>query len=222
MEPELKNKPQDPSQTVSTTSKDAEKEDEIKTKKVSLSIIAKGNNFEISVENQCLISEISQTMDSIILEISKSSKFKAESIIQKTPEKIEKVPQEILDKPIALFAERLGVDPDKLEKSGLLGIKDESIQIIKVNKLTPVIASLLILAVKDLLFNQKPIPYTEWKDLCEANGIRSNSPLYMIANNAKNFGYINKEKYNTAKEMLLIPKGIKVVKKAVEKVIASS
>lgn len=230
MEPDQKHKSKDTPHIASTTqsqtgtitaAKDTRKEDEIKTKKVSLSIIARGNNFEISVKNQCLISEISQTTDNIISEISKSRQFKAEVVFPKPAEKIEKIRQESDEKQISFFAERLGVDPQKLEESGLLGIKDEVIQIIKVSKLKPMEASLLILAVKDLLFNQKPIAYSEWKDLCDANGIRSNSPLYMIASNAKNLGYINKEKYNT-KEMLLIPKGIKFVKKAVEKVLDSN
>jgi len=54
---------------------------------------------------------------------------------------------------------------------------------------------MLILAIKDLLMNEKPLPYDDWKELCDANGIKSKTPFYKVAANAKRGGYLDKSKH---------------------------
>lgn len=191
--------------------------------KISIKIKAKTKNFGISVETDSSINQLAFLTDKITKSIMQSQTFSKVNL--------ENMPEiELLSKPtesdshntsdvqnqIQLFANRIGVDPEKLEKSKLIGIRDQDIQIIKVSQITPLEASMLILAIKDLVMNVKPIAYDDWKEICEANGIRPKTPLYKLSNNAKDRDYLNKSKY-ASKELLLTPKGIDFVKKSLEK-----
>ena len=157
-------------------------------------------------------------LDNLITEISKSKSFKIAKI--GTPTGKPSAPpsnEPILDK-VSLFANRIGVSAERMKESQLIGINDDDIQIIKLNKFSPFESSMFLLAIKDLVFNEHSIAYEDWKDLCENNGVQSKTPFYKIALNAKSRGYIDKKKY-AEKQMMLIPKGRIFVQKTIEKIL---
>ena len=188
-----------------------ENKDEDKEKKenykVTLKIMSRTKEFGISVETDSSISTLPQLIDEITASILKSQTFSSEkinSISTRVNESSTIGPTPTSEQnQIQLFAMKIGVDPEKFEKSKLLGIRDQDVQIIKVSQISALEASMIILAVKDLIMNVKPMAYEDWKELCEANGIRSKTPFYKVGRNATDRGYLDKTKYAN-KELLLI------------------
>lgn len=185
--------------------------------RVSVNLKTQNDKFEINISKYTDIENIANTIDQLITEVAKTKSFSSENIILH-PKKQDQVLGK-QDNRVILFGKKIGVNPESLSKSELIGIKDDDVQIIKASKLSPLQAGLLILAVKDLELNQRPVPYEEWKQICEASGIKSNTPLYQLAINAKQMGYIDKKKHES-KEMLLNSKGQLFVKKALEKFLS--
>lgn len=193
---------------------------------VSISIRTLSDSFEVIIKKQSSLSKISQTIDGIIEEINKSKSFKPVSMtVQKnlgipittSPPSPKEFEQE---NKVEFFAKKIGVDPTKLVTSELIGIKNDDVQIIKTTKLKPAEAGLLILSIKDLVFGQKSIPYDEWKMLCEASSIKSNTPFYVLANNYTLTKTIDKSKFKNSKEMAINSKGESVIRTALEKIIS--
>jgi hypothetical protein len=194
---------------------------------ISLSVRMISDSFEVVIKKQISLSTISQTIDRVIEEINKSKSFKPVSIITQK-DKVRIPPSQFVtqkiepEDKISFFAKKIGVDPEKLIGSELIGIKNDDVQIIKTTKLKPNEAGLLILSIKDLVFGQKSIPYEEWKSLCEASSIKSNTPFYMLASNYTLTKAIDKSKYKNSKELAINSKGEKVVKDALERILSQN
>ena len=153
----------------------------------------------------------------MIKEISKSKLFKAKEIHVGSKPTSSGTAEGTLDDPVKLLAMGLEMDIDKFRELELIGIKNENIQILKPNKLTPSENGLLILAASEFGLHRKSLPYEEWKELCEASNIKSKTTFGKIANNAKNYKHIDKKKYETEQVMVLTSIGINVLKKALDK-----
>lgn len=199
---------------------------ELEKNDVSLSVKMLSDSFEIVIRKQVSLSKISQIIDGIIEEVNKSKSFKPVNIITQkdqlhTPSPQFIPPQKIEpENKISFFAKKIGVDPEKLVASELIGIKNDDVQIIRTAKLKPTEAGLLILSIKDLVFSQKSIPYEEWKSLCEASSIKSNTPFYMLASNYTLTKAIDKNKYKNSKELAINSKGEGIVKAALERILS--
>ncbi len=193
----------------------------LENKELFVELKAQSKKFQILVKTNTIISDLPKVIDEITAKIIQSQSFSEASILDlDTVNTSSSPPLPIPELPpnadlVELFAHKLGVDAPKLVKSKLIGIRDKDIQIIKVSQISPLEAGMLILAIKDLVMNEKPVPYEDWKILCDANGIKSVTPIYKLAGNAKDRGYLDKAKHSD-KLMLLKPKGIDFVKKSIE------
>ena len=188
--------------------------------KLEVTLQGQTEKFSIKIETKTTISQLSSTIDKITTNILKSKSFSKDRLTTTETVVHSSISPHvesnlIVETPVKLFALKLGIDADKFEKSKLIGIRDKDIQIIKTSQISPLEAGMLILAIKDLSMNEKPLPYDDWKELCDANGIKSKTPFYKLAGNAKGRGYLDKSKHAN-KELLLTPKGIEFVKNAVE------
>ncbi len=193
---------------------------------VSIYVKSIGKNFEVSIKTSSSFSTISQTIDNIIQEVNKSKSFKPLEInIQKfdtssKPSDAIASPTLVQENKVALFAKRIGVDSKKLVDSEIIGIKNDDVQIIETPKFKPNEAGLLILSIKDLVFGQKSVSFDDWKTLCEASGIKSNTPFYMLASNYTLTRTIDKTKYKNSRELVINSKGEGVVRTALERILS--
>ncbi len=150
--------------------------------------------------------------------ISKSKSFKAKIIESLPPPPAPpSVGDSTMDDPIKLIALGLEMDADSLRKLEMIGIKNENIQILKPTKLESSESCLLILAASEFGLCRQSLPYDEWKGPCEANDIKSKTTFNKIANNHKTYGNIDKRKFTSSRELVLTSKGVKFIKKALEK-----
>lgn len=192
-------------------------------KEIEIKLKGQTQKYSISIKTKTTISDLSSVIDEIIPNLEKSRSFSKTNMTE-IPTVIPQQNESGLLPPsstgventVEMFALRINVDGDALVNSKLIGIKDQNVQIIKVTQISPFEAAMLILAVKDLLMNEKPLPYEDWKEISEANGIKSKTPFYKLAGNAKDRGYIDKGKHAN-KEILLTPKGIDFVQKSITK-----
>lgn len=185
---------------------------------VKLEVEAKSELYSIKVSRKLDISLLSLEIDNIINQISKSKQFKA------TPIKDESQTQPPIitssdEDPVSIFATKIGVNPDDFVKSKLIAIKNDDVQILKPTKITARNGGMLLLAINEYVFNNTTTPYKEWKELCEVSNLKSKTPIYQIAGDIKNGGYIDKKTYDNTpkKEMKLTPKAIEVIRKFIEK-----
>lgn len=190
------------------------KQPDLKEEITSIMIETQNEKFKVTLYAKTQSSKISETIDRLIGEISKSKSFPLVTISGKK-EGFE------VDNKVELFAKRIDVDPEKLVKSELIGIKNDDVQIIKSSKFVPSEAGLLILSMKDLALGQKSTSYEEWRALCEASGMKSRTPWYQVATNYSILNQIEKSKYKSSKEMEITSKGEKIVKKALEKILST-
>lgn len=185
---------------------------------VELTVEAKSELYNVSVEQKLNRSKLPGEIDNIIEQISKSKNFKA------TPIKVEPISTPSggdIEDPVELFATKIGVDPEQFSKSRLVAIKDDDVQILQPTKITARDGGIILLAINDYVFGQSSTPYKEWKEMCETSNLKSNTPIYQIAGDIKRGKYIDKNKYDNTpkKEMKLTPKAVDLVKKVIEKFI---
>jgi len=197
------------------------KQIEFKEEIVSVIIEAQNEKFTVTLNTKSRASTISETIDRLIQEITKSKSFPLETIVKKEKPATQTTPKIESDNKMELFAKRFDVDADKLIKSDLIGIKNDDVQIIRSTKFAPSEVGLLILSMKDHGLGQKSVPYEEWKVICEATGIKSKTPWYQVATNYSNLNQIEKNKYKNSKMMVITLKGEKIVKKALERALNS-
>ena len=155
----------------------------------------------------------------MIIKIEESRKF-TPTAVDTTP--INPPPSPTLENdstidPLSLFATQLELDPASLKDSKLISITNQTAQILKPTALSSTESCYLLLAAYEYALGKSSITYEEWKEICEASKIKSKMPFHKIANNAKNYGHINKKSYDTSKEIILDPKGLELIKKAISK-----
>ncbi|MFA5856511.1 MAG: hypothetical protein WC867_04075 [Candidatus Pacearchaeota archaeon] len=126
-----------------------------------------------------------------------------------------------LEDPINKIALKLDLNYEKLNKATLFGIKSGKVQIIKTQKFTPKDALLVITFLYEECLGNPAIPYEELKEFFQLSNIKSGTPLYMIISNSAGAGYIDKQRYDSQKEITLTAKGLKQVKKIIEEALSS-
>ncbi len=186
-----------------------------KDEKISLKISARNELFEIKIKKESKTSSLASDIDELVEEIQKSKNFNVERIVEKPTQK----PQSTSGVPVAedeVTMIETGLDVSSGRVRDILGIRNENIQILRPGKLEASENGLLILAANEFGLRRQGLPYDEWKELCEANNIKSKTTFSKIALNHKNYGNIDKKKYMNSKELVLTPKGINTLKKALE------
>lgn len=207
------------------TNKELEKSEPKNTNKnLEIKIKAKTKTHEISIETDSNLVDLSNDVDNIINQLSKSKSFSEKNLSSQTQKTIEKPlssgpTSSILENPIKLFATRLEVDPDELEKLNLLAIKGEDIQILKTTKLGINENSLLLLAANEYVLNNPSISFDDWKAMFESSSIKTKTPYHKIIGNCIAQKYIDKKKYAEARMLVLTGKGFETVKKSIKKLL---
>ncbi len=189
---------------------------------IRLEVNAHNDTHSINITRIVAVSEISKCIDDTIAEISKSKTFEAKPVnaeIKTPPVILSPLPQE---SPVRSFAEKIEVDPDAFEKLKLIAIKNDAVQLLKPTKLKPTESCYLLLAVNEFALGKQSMQFEDWRELCQASNIKSPTPIYKIASNAKNAGHIDKKKYTNTRELVLSPKGVEIVRKAIEKAISEN
>lgn len=188
--------------------------------RIRLEVKAHNDTHSIKVTRIVAVSEISKCIDEAINEISKSKAFVAKPVRMETKTPPTTPPLDLSENPVRSFAEKIGVDPDAFEKLKLIAIKNDDVQLLKPTKLKPSESGYLLLAVNEFALGKQSMQFEDWRDLCQASNIKSTTPIYKIALNAKDNGHIDKKRYSSTREMILSPKGVEVVKKAIERVLS--
>lgn len=190
---------------------------------VIIELMTRNELYEIKIKSKVSTQNISVVIDSLIDQISKSKSFSPKTLRIITEKKTETPQPRVTaegDNPVRVFADKIGIDPDKFQSSNLVAVKNDSVQLLKPTVLEPSRSCLLLLAISEFVLSRPHLSYDEWKDLCETSKIKSNTPFHKIVNNVKSAGYINAKKYDNSKEILLEPKGVEIVKKTLEKYLS--
>lgn len=180
--------------------------------------------LRIAVTKRCAIGDVGKTVDAILAELATTNR--------KLPQwaKVSVAPVPITapvtvapsaEDPTERVANRLDIDAAKLRDAKLFGIKGEKVQIFKAQKFAPFEAVLAISFVSEIGIGKTALSYEELKEAYQESHIKSGSPLYMIISNIGNQGYIDKKRYESQKEIVLIAKGVEKVKEAIEKALSS-
>ena len=192
------------------------------TELTSIELIAKSSTYEIRIKSKAKTDRISEVIDSLIEQVSKSKSFSPVSLsstpLVSTEQNISPGSSENL---LRLFATKINVNADAFESSNLVAIKNDSVQLMKPSALKQSECCYLLLAINEYVLGRDSMTYDEWRELCESSKIKGNTPFHKVVDNAKRYGHINQKKYDSAKEIVLEPKRVEVVKKAIEKYLSN-
>lgn len=117
------------------------------------------------------------------------------------------------ESPEARIAQQIGATTADVTKAGLLGFKNSTPQILKPQDHSVTDALVLLLYAMEVGQGTTKVAYEDFKELYEAQNIKSNSPLSMRITDLRNGGYVDKKIYKQDRSLSLTAKG---QKKAVE------
>lgn len=121
---------------------------------------------------------------------------------EKSPEKAED------ESPVGRIETRAGLPSGKLASAKVLAFKDETPQLLRPGGFSSVSDATLALVYAVEIGLKKPsIPYDEFKDLYDAQNIKSGSALPMLLTNLRNAGYVDKKAYAADRTVRLTAKG---------------
>lgn len=113
------------------------------------------------------------------------------------------------DTPISRIETRASLPPGKLVSAKALAFKDGSPQLLRPSAFASVSDATLSLLYAVEIGLQKPsIPYDDFKDLYDAQNIKSGSALPVLLTNLRNTGYIDKKTYTANRMIRLTAKGV--------------
>jgi hypothetical protein len=180
--------------------------------------------LKISVTKKCELSKVNETIGLILDELQKSEKKlpKWATVTVTTMGKpVVTTPSMTAEDMFDRIAHRLDVDSSNLKEAKLFGIKGEKVQIFKTQKFAPAEAVMAICYVSEIGVGKAALSYEELKEAYRESHIKSDSPLYMIISNIAKSGYIDKQRYDSQKEIVLTAKGETKVKEITQKALAS-
>jgi hypothetical protein len=180
--------------------------------------------LRISITKKCELSQVNETIELILNELQKSEKKlpKWANGPVTTTEKVRvPAPSTTTEDPFEKIAHRLDVEPSNLNETKLFGIKGEKVQIFKTQKFAPAEAVMAICYVSEIGVGKPALTYEELKEAFQESHIKSDSPLYMIISNVAKSGYVDKQRYDSQKEIVLTAKGETKIKEIIQKALAS-
>lgn len=207
-----------------------EDQSEVREKEVDIELEAGYPSLKICLSSKTKLDQIEVIISSFIDSLDKCSKKIKKIASEERPaspapkplvEKRKEPKAEIDEKedPLKKVSLRLEMDYEKLNKEQLFGTKEGRVQIFK-PKFSPKDALLVITFIYEIGLGNTSIPYEELKETFRNSNIKSKSPLYLIIFNAAKSGYIDKQRYDTQKEITLSPKGEARVKKIIESALS--
>lgn len=112
------------------------------------------------------------------------------------------------ESPIARIETRASLASGKLASAKVLAFKDGNPQLLRPGAFASVSDTTLSLLYAVEIGLKKPsIPYDDFKDLYDAQNIKSGSALPMLLTNLRNAGYIDKKAYTADRTLRLTAKG---------------
>lgn len=179
--------------------------------------------LRISITKKCELHKVNETISLILDELQKSEKKlpKWATVTMTTTEKPSaKAPSVTTEDVFDKIASRLDADSSHLKDAKLFGIKGEKVQVFKTQKFAPAEAVMLICYISEIGVGKAALSYEELKEAYQESHIKSESPLYMIISNIAQSGYIDKQRYDSQKEIVLTAKGETKVKEITQKALA--
>lgn len=112
------------------------------------------------------------------------------------------------ESPVGRIETRAGLPCGKLVSAKILAFKDGTPQLISPAVFSSVSdATLSLLYAVEIGLQRPSIPYDDFKDLYDAQNIKSGSALPMLLTNLRNAGYVDKKAYATDRTVRLTAKG---------------
>lgn len=113
---------------------------------------------------------------------------------------------------------RAGLEIGALTAMNLLAFKDDVPQLLRPGALSVTDALLVLLFAIETGLRTSKVDYETFKDLYEAQNVKSGSPLTMKLTDLRNAGYLDKKTYQADKALCLTAKGerkaIEILKKS--------
>jgi hypothetical protein len=102
---------------------------------------------------------------------------------------------------------RAALQAGSLAKTKLIAFKDNIPQLLRPTVLKPTDAVVILLFAVEAGLGNTKMDYQSFKDLYDAQNIKSGSPLAMKLTDLRNGGYIDKKSYSSDRSILLTAKG---------------
>ena len=112
------------------------------------------------------------------------------------------------ESPVGRIETRVGLASGKLASAKVLAFKDGDPQLLRPAAFPSVSdATLSLLYAVEIGLKKPSIPYDDFKDLYDAQNIKSGTALPMLLTNLRNGGYIDKKTYGADRTVRLTAKG---------------
>jgi len=112
------------------------------------------------------------------------------------------------ESPITRIETRAALAPSNLATAKILAFKDGNPQLLRPSDFDSVSdATLSLLYAVEIGVARSSIPFEDFRDLYDAQNIKSGSPLPVLLSNLRNAGYIDKKAYATDRTIRLTAKG---------------
>ena len=112
------------------------------------------------------------------------------------------------ESPLNRIETRASLAPSKLSSAKVLAFKDSSPQLLRPGAFDSVSdATLSLLYAVEIGSKRPSIPFDDFRDLYDAQNIKSGSPLPVLLSNLRNGGYIDKKAYAADRTIRLTAKG---------------
>jgi DNA-binding MarR family transcriptional regulator len=122
------------------------------------------------------------------------------------PERLPGMPKD--ESPVGRIETRAGLPSGTLTSAKVLAFKDENPQLLRPGAFSSVSdATLTLLYAVEIGLNKPSIPYDDFKDLHNAQNIKSGTALPMLLTNLRNAGYVDKKAYAADRTVRLTAKG---------------
>lgn len=112
------------------------------------------------------------------------------------------------ESPMSRIETRASLPPGKLVSAKVLAFKDRNPQLLRPMAFASVSdATLFLLYAVEIGTDRSSISYDDFKDLYDAQNIKSGSALPMLLTNLRNAGYVDKKSYAADRTVSLTAKG---------------
>lgn len=160
-------------------------------------------------EGVTVIAEIDSvpSLRSLLLDLSNANLKPTEASKEDTLGQTQIPKHDSSDTPESRIEARAGVEAGTLSSSNLVAFKDDVPQLLRPGAMSAAEALILLLFAVEAGLQTGKVDYKTFKDLYEAQNIKSGSPLTMTLTNLRNGGYLDKNVYQSDRGLRLTAKG---------------
>jgi hypothetical protein len=158
-----------------------------------------------------LIAEVSSAKDlkELLEDLRKDGIWKGAATATRVPADSASASESPLDEtPEGRIETRASLAPGRLAVAKVIAFKDGNPQLLRPTVFGSVSdAALSLIYAVEIGLKKPSIPYDDFKDLYDAQNIKSGTPLPMLLTNLRNAGYIDKKAYGVDRTVRLTAKG---------------